>query len=138
MKRLRIRFERDVDGWWVASVPSIKGCHTQGRSIRQARERICEALALFVDDVDAFELEEDVRLPSTVGRVLARTQAARRKAHDEAERAQTSTAEAARLLTQDLHLSVRDAGELLGLSHQRVQQLLEASPKQASRRRRRA
>ena len=36
------------------------------------------------------------------------------------------TAEAVRRLT-DLGLSRRDAAELLGLSHQRVQQLLEAS-----------
>jgi transposase-like protein len=41
-------------------------------------------------------------------------------------KAQRETAEAIRRLT-DLGLSRRDAAELLGLSHQRVQQVLEAS-----------
>ncbi len=136
MKSLKVRFERDDEGWWVASVPSIRGCHTQGRSIHQARERICEALALFVD-VEAFQIEEDIRLPSSASKLVARTHAARRKADVETARAQESTADAARVLTKDLHLSVRDAGELLGLSHQRVQQLLGPVKKRATARTRR-
>ena len=36
------------------------------------------------------------------------------------------TTKAVKALTRDLGLSVRDAGELLGISHQRVQQLVKA------------
>lgn len=131
MRQMVARFERDDDGWWVASVPSIQGCHTQGRSIRQARERLREALSLFVDDVDSVELVEDLRLPALAKRALARHTAARRKAELELQKAQDSTAEAVKTLTEDLNLSVRDAGELLGLSHQRIQQL--ASARRSSR-----
>lgn len=126
MSQVVARFERDEDGWWVASVPSIKGCHTQGRSIRQARERLREALSLFVDDVDSVEVVEDLKLPASAKRALARHTAARRKAELEQQKAQESTAEAVKTLTEDLNLSVRDAGDLLGLSHQRIQQLISA------------
>lgn len=38
--------EQDEDGWFVASVPALPGCHTQGKSVPQARERIKEAILL--------------------------------------------------------------------------------------------
>ena len=131
MRRIVALFERDDEGWWVASVPNIKGCHTQGRSIRQARERLREALSLFVNDVDSVELVEDLRLPAPAKRALARHTSARRKAERELQKAQDSTVEAVKTLTEDLNLSVRDAGEILGLSHQRIQQL--ASARRSSR-----
>lgn len=28
MKRYSVRYERGEDGWWVACVPAVKGCHT--------------------------------------------------------------------------------------------------------------
>lgn len=46
-----VRYERDEDGWWVATVKGVKGCHTQGRSIEAARKRIRESLALYVDEI---------------------------------------------------------------------------------------
>ena len=32
--------EKDEDGWYVARVPEIQGCHTQGKTIQEALERI--------------------------------------------------------------------------------------------------
>jgi hypothetical protein len=58
---------------------------------------------------------------------LKRLQSTRKRAEEEAIKLQDSTAEAAKVLTKDVGVSVRDAGELLGLSHQRVHQLLAAS-----------
>lgn len=42
--------ERDEDGIYVASVPSLPGCHTQARSLDQLMERIREAIALHLED----------------------------------------------------------------------------------------
>lgn len=123
MKTYTVIFERDEKGWWVASVRGVRGCHTQGRSIRQARQRIREALALFVKDGAKAKFVEHLKLPAAVRRMLQRQREARERADRESTRAQDTTKEAVRALTQALHLSVRDAGELLGLSHQRVQQL---------------
>ena len=51
--------ERDEEGFYVASVPQLRGCHTQGRSLDEAMSRIREAteLCLEVDGVPATKLE---------------------------------------------------------------------------------
>jgi predicted RNase H-like HicB family nuclease len=36
--------ERDEDGWYVASVPTLPGCHTQARSLDELMVRIREAI----------------------------------------------------------------------------------------------
>jgi predicted RNase H-like HicB family nuclease len=43
-KRITVTFERDERGW-LARVPDVQGCHTWGRTIREARANIREALA---------------------------------------------------------------------------------------------
>ena len=55
-------FERDPDGRWTVDVPEVQGCHSYGRTIEQARERVREALALFVDDADTADFRDDVRI----------------------------------------------------------------------------
>ena len=42
-------FDRDAEGWFVASVPTLRGCHTQARSLDELRERIIEAIELCLD-----------------------------------------------------------------------------------------
>jgi predicted RNase H-like HicB family nuclease len=41
--------ERDSDGYFVASVPSLPGCHTQAKSLDQLMERIAEAIQLCLE-----------------------------------------------------------------------------------------
>ncbi len=122
--KYRVVLDRDESGAWIARVPSIPGCHTYGRTLEQARRRIREALGLWVDDADSADLVEVVRLPAPVREALKRSRNSRRLAERQRAKAQASTNEAARLLVEDLRLGVRDAAELLGLSHQRVQQLV--------------
>ncbi len=124
MKTFTVIYEQDPEGTWVASVRGVRGCHTQGRSIRQARNRIREALALFVGDRTAAsaELHDDVRIPGEARKLLAQSLAARERAATEAKRARVQTARAARELARRGY-STRDAGELLKLSGQRVSQL---------------
>ena len=120
----RVVLERDESGAWIARVPRVPGCHTYGRTLEQARRRIREALALWIEDADAVELVEDVRLPAAARDAIRRSRRARSAAEARRLDAQLATAEAAQALVEELHLGVRDAGELLGLSHQRVQQLV--------------
>lgn len=129
MSIYRVRYEKDETGWWVAVVKEVRGCHTQGRTIEQARRRIREALGLFVDHAEDVELIDDVVLPANARTLLKRVLSTRKRAEEEAIKLQNTTAEAAEVLTKDLGVSVRDAGELLGLSHQRVHQLLTSKPK---------
>jgi len=41
-----IRVERDSEGYYVAFVPALPGCHTQARSLDELSERIKEVIAL--------------------------------------------------------------------------------------------
>jgi predicted RNase H-like HicB family nuclease len=41
---LHVVIERDEDGWWVGSVPTLPGCHTQARSLDELAERMKEAI----------------------------------------------------------------------------------------------
>ena len=47
--------ERDEEGYYVASVPDLAGCHTQARSLDKLIERIREGIELYL------EVEGDVR-----------------------------------------------------------------------------
>lgn len=49
-RKFSVVIERDADGWLVASVPSLPGCHTQARSFDELDERIKEAIALCIED----------------------------------------------------------------------------------------
>jgi predicted RNase H-like HicB family nuclease len=41
--------ERDAEGFYVASVPALPGCHTQARSLDELMERIKEAIELWLE-----------------------------------------------------------------------------------------
>lgn len=41
--------EQDEDGIYVAKVPDIPGCYTQGKSVEQVMERIKEAIQVCLD-----------------------------------------------------------------------------------------
>ncbi|MEP7367309.1 MAG: type II toxin-antitoxin system HicB family antitoxin [Acidobacteriota bacterium] len=50
MKRqFDVVLERDEEGFYVASVPQLRGCHTQGRSLDEVMERIREAIELCLE-----------------------------------------------------------------------------------------
>ena len=50
-----IIIEQDEDGIYVASVPEIQGCYTQGKTIPQVLERIKEAIELCLEADDEIE-----------------------------------------------------------------------------------
>jgi len=47
--QFNIIIEKDEDGWFVATVPSLPGCHTPAQSLDDLLERIREAIALYLD-----------------------------------------------------------------------------------------
>jgi predicted RNase H-like HicB family nuclease len=126
MKTYHVVYERDAAGWWVASVRRIRGCHTQGRTVDEARRRMREALALFVEDAESARLVDDVRLPASAAKAVRDYASLRKKAREQDRRAIAAARRAVRILRQgQLKMSGRDAAQLLGLSHQRVHQLAQ-------------
>jgi predicted RNase H-like HicB family nuclease len=49
VQRFTVVLERDEDGIYVASIPALPGCHTQGRSLDQAMRRIRVAAELWLE-----------------------------------------------------------------------------------------
>lgn len=43
-REFNVIIERDAEGYYVASVPGLRGCHTQARSLDELMERIREAI----------------------------------------------------------------------------------------------
>lgn len=59
VREFSVVIERDEEGYYVASVPALPGCHTQARSLDELMERVREAIAVCLDAQgdDANELE---------------------------------------------------------------------------------
>ncbi|MBW2642460.1 MAG: type II toxin-antitoxin system HicB family antitoxin [Deltaproteobacteria bacterium] len=49
MKTFNVIIERDTEGFYVATVPELKGCHTQAKSLDVLLERIKEVIELCVE-----------------------------------------------------------------------------------------
>jgi predicted RNase H-like HicB family nuclease len=57
-RHFNVVIEKDEDGYFVASVPSLPGCHTQAQSLDELMERVREAIAAYLDaGEDVEELE---------------------------------------------------------------------------------
>ena len=51
-----VLIEQDEEGWYVATVPDIPGCYTQGKSVSQVLDRIKEAIEVCLE-ADKEEIE---------------------------------------------------------------------------------
>ena len=122
-KRYTAQFHRE-DGWWIVRILEAKGVHSNGRTLEEAKRRVREALSLDIgDDAFSVEITDKIKLPTKASRQLAKCRTARKRAQAELGKATAATREAARALKES-GLSVRDSGNLLGLTGARVSQLL--------------
>ena len=51
--KYRVLIQQDEDGMFVAMVPSLPGCISQGRTRNEATENIKEAIALYLESLSA-------------------------------------------------------------------------------------
>lgn len=49
-KQFNVVIERDSAGYYVASVPALRGCHTQAKSLDELMARIKEAIELCLEE----------------------------------------------------------------------------------------
>jgi predicted RNase H-like HicB family nuclease len=49
MREFDVVVERDEGGYYVASVPALRGCHTQAKSLDELMSRIQEAIELCLE-----------------------------------------------------------------------------------------
>ena len=50
-----VLIEKDEDGVFVASVPALKGCHTQAKTYKELIPRITEAIELYIESLKAHD-----------------------------------------------------------------------------------
>ena len=60
-KEFNVIIERDEEGYYVASVPELQGCHTQAKSLDKLMERIREAVEL------CLEVQGDIPMQEFIG-----------------------------------------------------------------------
>ncbi|MBI5650068.1 MAG: type II toxin-antitoxin system HicB family antitoxin [Chloroflexi bacterium] len=48
-REFTVVIERDEDGWYVGTVPELRACYTQARSLDELAKRMKEVIALCLD-----------------------------------------------------------------------------------------
>ncbi len=60
-KDFNVVIERDAEGYFVATVPALRGCHTQAKSLDTLMKRVREAIEL------CLEVEDEVPSSEFIG-----------------------------------------------------------------------
>jgi predicted RNase H-like HicB family nuclease len=49
-RKFTVLIEQDEEGYFVATVPTLRGCHTQAKSLDTLMKRVREVIALCLQD----------------------------------------------------------------------------------------
>lgn len=123
----RVRCERRGGGWllWVGGPGLDEEYVTQARNYEEVEGAARQALALLLQEpAGSFEVVVEVTLAPDLQRPVALAKRLRRKAAAAQRQSVTALEEAGRRLTAAGY-SRRDSAALLGVSRQRISQLLE-------------
>jgi len=118
--------------WWAIEIPEVpRGAYTQARRLGDVEHMARDLLSLIFEvPEDSFRVVVKPQLGPELDELVRRARRTRARAEDAARAsAEASTVAVTSLLA--LGLSMREAGQLLGLSHQRVAQIAAAG-KQAA------
>ncbi len=112
-------------GWWIVQIPELD-LTTQARRLREVETNAREAIAALLDvGTSTFDLDQEVRPPVGVVQELDEARALMDRAAILREESADRIGQAVDKLIKDFGLTMREAGTLLDLSHQRVAQLVE-------------
>ena len=123
--KLTAKAERS-GGWWAVEVPEVPGLFTQAKRLDQIDGMVRDAAALLTGEPEAsFDVAVEPVVPESVASSLGRSH----HLTEEAARLQRDAAEEARKAAQLMQaegMTVRDIGRVMGVSFQRVSQILAA------------
>lgn len=115
----------DETGWWVVTMPELSGAVTQSRRLGQVPRDIAEVVRLLTGELpEDYELDVEALFPGPAGQEAARATALRAESDRLSHEAKDVAASAVSAL-RAAGLTYRDIGTLVGVSHQRAQQLIE-------------
>lgn len=111
--------------FWFLEVPEL-GQATQARHTQEVEEMVRDLIAIHTDsDPGSFDVAVEYVLPAKVVEARSEADRLRRVAEESNAAAAAKSREAANLLRSQ-GLTVRDIGAVLGVSHQRAQQLTKS------------
>ncbi len=119
--------------WWAIEIPEVaEGAYTQARRLDDVEHMVRDLLSLMLEvPEDSFRVVVKPELGPELDATVDRARRARERADGaQREAAEANTAAVTALL--GLSLSMREAGQLLGLSHQRVAQIAAAARRQVA------
>ena len=124
MRSVTVTVERSGK-WWVLESAEA-GAVSQCRSLSQADAEMREAIAYQLGiPEDSFTIDLEVVLPPSYASEMEKSMALYLESAQIAQAAADARRRAAKEL-QKLHMSVRDIGEVMGVSYQRAHQLVTA------------
>jgi predicted RNase H-like HicB family nuclease len=122
-RNYRVEVEREP-GWWIIRVPDLDDLTTQARRLGAVEQNAREAIAVWLDvDLDAIEVSPVIHPPEDVVADLRRSKVILDEAAAKQKEGAALAGVAIHRLIDDLGLTLREAGSVIGLSHQRVAQL---------------
>ncbi len=123
MERYTVRARRE-GAWWAIEVPEVPGAFSQARRLDQVEAVARGAVALLLDVAsDSFALIVETEMPREWSDSLATLRSHQRELALANRRVSSHLRQVARALHND-GLPVRDVGSLMGLSAQRISQLI--------------
>lgn len=121
---LTIKIRRS-EGQWVAKVPQAKGLVAWSPSLQRLRRHVDGALNKFFPELANEPRREVIELPARTRTLLKGLAKAEQQAEKATKRAAALRRRASKRLRTHLGISIREVGQLMGISGSRAQQLLE-------------
>jgi predicted RNase H-like HicB family nuclease len=54
-RKFTVVIERDEEGYYVASVPALRGGHTQAKTVDTLMKRVREVIEIYIEDGDGID-----------------------------------------------------------------------------------
>lgn len=117
-----------VGNWWAIDVPEVSGVHTQAKRLDQAEAMARDAITVMLEvPSGSFDVQVEPVLDADVEKALEEWTESIEALEDQRQQVSIAITALLILLVRQHGLSYRDAGRIVGLSHQRVQQILKAA-----------
>ena len=134
MKTYQVECEWDATGWWVVTVPEVAGAVTQCKRLDKVRHDVGEVLELLTGKKPGtYQLDIHTSVPGQAGELAAKALGLRAEVEQLTSLVATTTSSAVVKLSES-GFSMRDIGQLVGVSHQRVDQILKTTKRASARR----
>ncbi|MBC8007587.1 MAG: XRE family transcriptional regulator [Prolixibacteraceae bacterium] len=110
--------------WWAIEVPEVPGLFTQVKRLGQVDAMVRDAAAALIGEPeDSFDVDIQPQIPETVAELIDHAKQLTEEAGKVQRNASMETKKAATLLQQE-GMTVRDIGVVMGVSYQRISQIL--------------